>query len=306
MDSIKVFGHKSPDTDTVCSAIVFAWFLKEVRGKEAVAFRLGELNKETAFVLEKWGVPVPEKLGDLVAGEKVAIVDTCNPEELPETLSTVDIVEVVDHHKLSGLMTASPLAVTMRPYACTATILVEMTKQAGKEMPAQMKQLALSCIISDTLLFRSPTTTPFDKQIAEQLAMELGVSADQIANEMFERKSDLTGMSAKDILYADSKVFEMKGKKARVSTLETTNPANALSMKTAILAEMQSAITTEGIDDIFFFVVDILKEEATCVMSTESAKVWVSNAFGVAVTEDTVLLPGVVSRKKQIVPSLSK
>lgn len=306
MSQIKVFGHKAPDTDTVGSAIIFAWYLTEVKKLEAVPYRLGDLNKETKFVLSNWGFEIPELLDELKDGDQVAIVDTNNPGELPESLEKADIIEIVDHHKLAGLITSKPLTINIRPMACTASIIYCMSQKNNIEMPDNIKQLVLSCIISDTLMFRSPTTTDKDKAYAEEIAEELGIEIEPLANEMFDNKSDLTGMSAEDLLNVDSKLIEIGGKQVKVSVMETTKPDNALEMKAELIALMKEYKANKKADEVFFFAIDILNEEATAVVNSEEAKDWIEKAFNLSVTGDTVVIPGVVSRKKQIIPNLSK
>jgi len=306
MDQIKVFGHIAPDTDTVCSAIVYAWYLTNIKGVLAKAYRLGELNKETEYVLKWAGVDVPEFLEKLEKDDRVAIVDTNNAEELID-LSGVEIDSIVDHHKLAGnISTAAPVEVTIRPVACTASIIYSLADALSEEMPEEILKLILAAIISDTLMFRSPTTTDFDKEIAEVIASELGIDIKELSEKMFAAKSDLSGMSAKDLVLVDSKVIDLEDKKYRISVLETTKPNNALEMKDDIKVAMKEIAAEEGLDDVFFFVIDILNEDATLIVSTDSAKAKAENSFGVAIEDDKVILPGVVSRKKQIIPALSK
>jgi len=306
MNSIKVFGHKSPDTDTVCSAILFAWYYKEVKHTDATPYKLGELNKETKFVLQKFGFETPETLKELTEEDTVAIVDTSNPGELPETLNKATILEIVDHHKLAGLVTDVPLTMNIRPSSCTASIIYDLTNGQDIQMPNNMKQLVLSCIISDTLMFRSPTTTTKEKEYANQLATELDIDIQLLATEMFDNKSDLTGMTAIDLLNTDSKMFELKGKQVKVSVLETTKPQNTIDMKDDVKIAIDTLKESRDIDEVFFFAIDILNGEATCIISSDVTKNWIENAFNVQVTSDTVVIPNIISRKKQIIPKLSK
>ncbi|MCC7303867.1 manganese-dependent inorganic pyrophosphatase [bacterium] len=306
---IKVFGHKSPDTDAVLSAIVYAWVLKTKQNIDATAYVNGELNKEAKFVLEHFGISAPEKLPDIQKDEQVVIVDTNNPEELPANITDARIIDIIDHHKLSGLSTALPLNVTLRPLASTTSVIFTHFLNSQTEgVDKGILGLILAGILSDTLEFRSPTTTEIDKTNATLIATALGINMTDLATQMFVAKSDLTGYSAKDILLSDSKVFEIKGKKLRISALETTLPSAALSQKDAIKAEMEAQKTTEGLDEVLFFVIDILKEVATLLVTTDSAKTMCETAFNTKFAEgaDSVELPGVLSRKKQIIPALEK
>lgn len=302
---VKVFSHKSPDTDAVLSAIVYSWYLNNIAKKESVPYVNGELNNETTFVLDFFKVSAPEKLPELQKGEEVVIVDTNNPEELPENIADAKIVEIVDHHKLSGLMTSAPLTMTLRPLASTTSVIFSTFMNGQTEgVDAGILGLILAGILSDTLEFRSPTTTQIDKDNAAKIATALGINMTELANEMFDAKSDLTGYSAKDILMLDSKVFTLQGKNVRISVLETTSPAVALSQKEAIKAEMETLKNSGEADEVLFFIVDILKEEATLIVTTDSAKAMCEKAFGETFIDDMVVLPGVLSRKKQIIPAL--
>lgn len=304
-DAIKVFGHKSPDTDCTCSAILWAWHLTAT-GTAAKPYVLGELNKETEFVLSRWGIEKPQLLGTLTSGERVAIVDTSNPQELPDGIEDAEIVSIVDHHKLSGLSTKAPLTITMRPIASTASVIYEVMGENEKqgEMPDSMAGLMLSCILSDTLAFRSPTTTPRDQEIAEKLALRLEIDIDAYADDMFTAKSDISAYSDEALLTLDSKKFEVGGKHLRISSLETTKPQSVLARKDGLIATMKDMVAKGDADEVLLFVIDILKEEATVVVHNDAVKQIIEKSFNVQVSGDTVVLPGVVSRKKQIIPVL--
>ena len=303
---IKVFGHQSPDTDATGSAIIWAWYLNEYSTNDAAAFILGDLNTETQFVLSKWEVPTPKLLESVAAGDDVVIVDTNNPQELPDTIADANILEIIDHHKLvGGLSTEIPPTITMRPVACTATVMYDLMEEKVETMPDSIAGVMLSCIISDTLEFRSPTTTPHDKDIAEKLATQLGVDIAEYAAEMFAAKSDISSFTDKGLVTLDSKKFELGDKNIRVSVIETTNPETVLARKQGIVDAIAEVISNEsGVDEVLFFIVDILKEEATALTYNDLTKSIISKSFDVAVESDTETLPGIVSRKKQILPAL--
>lgn len=303
---IKVFGHKSPDTDTTCCAILWAWYLNAHTTTKATPYVLGELNKETTFVLNRWTVPQPALLESLDAGDEVVIVDTNNPQELPDNISDATITAIIDHHKLvGGLETKAPLTMTIRPLASTASVIHDMIADAADSMPEDMMGLMLSCILSDTLEFRSPTTTPHDKMIAEKLATKLGVDMSKYAAEMFAAKSDVSDYTDQGLLNIDGKKFEVGGKNIRVSVIETTTPETILARKAGIVAAIEKVVADEAdTDEVLFFVIDILKEEATVFTYNDLTKQLIEKSFEVAVSGDTAVLPGVVSRKKQIIPVL--
>jgi len=303
---IKVFGHLSPDTDATCSAIIWSWYLNEHTTYDATAYVLGELNSETNFVLNRWKVATPALLEELTAGDEVAIVDTNNPQELPKNIKDTKLVQLLDHHKLvGGLETTTPVDITMRPLACTATVLYDQMGTATDKLPDNIAGLMLSCIISDTLEFRSPTTTPHDKDVAEKLATRLGINITTYANEMFAAKSDVSSFTDAGLVKMDSKKYDVGDKNFRVSVLETTNPETILARKDGIIIAIKNCIAEEeDVDEVLFFIIDILKEEATVLTYNELTKRVIESSFGVTVSSETEVLPGIVSRKKQILPAL--
>ncbi|PHP27589.1 manganese-dependent inorganic pyrophosphatase [Limimaricola cinnabarinus] len=299
-----VFGHKAPDTDSTGSPLIWAWYLNQ-QGQDAEARLLGTPNTEALFVAERWGFELPQIIDDVEKGQKVVLVDTNNPAELPASINEADILAIIDHHKLfGGLVTAGPIDITIKPVACTATIMHELMGHVATEMPEGIKGLMLSCILSDTLEFRSPTTTPADKALAERLAADLGIEIPDYASEMFAAKSDVSAFSEAELLRMDSKETTVEGKKLRVSVLETTSPEQVLSRKDALLAAMPKVAAEDGADEVLLFVVDILKEEATMLIPNDTVKAIAEKSFGATVSGDSVVLPGVMSRKKQIIPVL--
>lgn len=306
--SIKVFGHKSPDIDTVCSSIAYAWYLSKKRSKSAKPYILGDINKETELLLKKFSINLPATLSSISAGEDVVVIDTNNKEELVEGIDQANIIEIIDHHKLFGnLSTDTPIKVTIRPLACTATILWKIFKDEGNEdIDKSIAGIMLGAILSDTLKFTSPTTTEEDKKAAEELATIAGVEIEKQAEEQFRAKSDISSYSPKELLLLDSKIFELASKKIRVSVLETTLPRNAMKQKKELLLSMNELKKEEALDGMFFFAVDILKSEATLLIPGPKEKEIAEKAFGVKLTDAQALLPGVVSRKKQIIPEIER
>ncbi|MBI1219083.1 MAG: manganese-dependent inorganic pyrophosphatase [Rhodobacteraceae bacterium] len=302
---IKVFGHKSPDTDSTGSPIIWAWYLTEVKGTPAAPVLLGEPNTEALFVLQHWGLDKPAIISEVAAGETCVIVDTNNPAELPASIGEANVVEIIDHHMLvGGLKTKTPIAITMRPLACTATIMHDLIGADLGRAPRGILGAMLSCILSDTLEFRSPTTTDHDRHVAVKLAKTLGVSIPDLAAAMFEAKSDVSEFSDAALLRMDSKEYSVAGKELRVSVLETTAPKVLLDRKASLMAAMPAVATEDGADQVLLFVIDILKEEATLLVPNDLVKQLAEASFGCTVTGDTVVLPGVMSRKKQIIPAL--
>ncbi len=302
---IKVFGHKSPDTDSTGSPIIWAWYLTEVKGTPAKPMLLGEPNTEAAFMLKRWGLAKPEIMQDVAPGETCVIVDTNNPAELPASINEANVVQIIDHHMLAGgLKTKAPIDITVRPLACTATILIDLMGADAAKMPDAIKCAALSCILSDTLEFRSPTTTAHDREVAERLAAELGIAIPDYAAELFAAKSDVSAFSDAELLRMDSKEYEVAGKQLRVSVLETTAPKLLLDRKASLMAAMPAVAKEDGADQVLLFIVDILREEATLLVPNDLVKQIAEASFGCKVAGDSVVLPGIMSRKKQIIPAL--
>ncbi|KHA53462.1 manganese-dependent inorganic pyrophosphatase [Sulfitobacter geojensis] len=300
-----VFGHKSPDTDSTGSPIVWAWYLNEIKGVPAKPVLLGEPNTEALFMLDHWNLDKPEIMTDLAADTDVVIVDTNNPAELPDNINDANITGIIDHHRLvAGLETRGPIEINIQPLACTATIMWKMIGKDWAQAPREIKGAALSCILSDTLEFRSPTTTQEDKAIAYSIAEELGVDISAFAADMFAAKSDVSAFSEEELLRMDSKEFDLNGTNLRVSVLETTSPAPLLARKDALMGAMPTVATADGAAQVLLFIVDILKEEATLLVPNDTVKTIAENSFGATVSGDSVVLPGIMSRKKQIIPNL--
>lgn len=303
--AIKVFGHRSPDTDATASAIIWAWYLNE-QGTEATPYVLGTPNTETLFVLKHWGFELPAVLSEVTANDEVTIVDTNNPEELFENINEAKIVQIIDHHKLvGGIQTPGPIDITIKPLASCASVIFDLIgAEAVAEMPDDIAGLMLSCILSDTLEFRSPTTTEVDKQMAQFLADMLDIDMNEYATKMFEAKSDVSEFSDEELIKMDSKKYEVNGKKYRISVLETTAPNIVLDRKNTIFSAIETIKAAEDLDEVLLFVIDILKEQATLFVPNEAVMFIAETSFKAKVKSDLVVLPGIVSRKKQIIPAL--
>ncbi|SFO08738.1 manganese-dependent inorganic pyrophosphatase [Roseovarius lutimaris] len=300
-----VFGHKSPDTDSTGSPIIWAWYLNDVQGIPAAPALLGEPNTEALFMLDRWKLDKPQIIEGVAADAPVVIVDTNNPAELPADINAADIRGIIDHHKLvGGLETKGPIDIRIEPLACTATIMYKMIGKDMAQMPTAIKGAMLTCILSDTLEFRSPTTTQEDKAIAHALAEDLGIVIADYAAEMFAAKSDVSAFSDAELLRMDSKEYGVGDTKFRVSVLETTAPATVLDRKASLMNTMTAVAAEDGVDQVLLFVVDILNEEATLLVPNDLVKTLAEKSFGATVSGDAVVLPGIMSRKKQIIPNL--
>ena len=301
-----VFGHKAPDTDSTGSPIIWAWYLNQIKGVDAKPVLLGEPNTEALFMLDHWKLDKPEIIADVTDDQPCVIVDTNNPAELPANINGADVRAIIDHHKLvGGLETKGPIDIRIEPLACTATIMWKMIGDDLAQAPKAIKGAMLTCILSDTLEFRSPTTTQEDKAIAYALAEDLGIDIAEYAAAMFAAKSDVSAFSDAELLRMDSKEYEVAGTKFRVSVLETTAPDVVLDRKASIMEAMTSVAAEDGVDQVLLFVVDILNEQATMLIPNDLTKAVAEKSFGATVEGDAVVLPGIMSRKKQIIPNLA-
>jgi manganese-dependent inorganic pyrophosphatase len=305
---IKVFGHVSPDTDATVSAIVWAWYLNTHTSNKAEAYVLGTLNKETEFVLHKWHVDEPTLLESVESHDDVIIVDTNNAQELFDNINDTNIIQIIDHHILTGtLKSKKPIDMHIKPLASTATVIYDMLGLYVNDLPTHISGLILSSIVSDTLAFRSPTTTIHDKNIAHKLAEKLNINIEEYSLEMFNAKSDISDFTDIGLVHLDSKKSIVGNKNIRISVVETMNAKTVLDRKDGIIQAMKNILIEETeIDAILFFITDILNEESTVIVYDEFTKEIISKSFEVKIESDidTQTLPGIISRKKQIIPML--
>lgn len=305
---LAVFGHLNPDTDAITAALVYARLLTR-QGVDAQAFRLGELNFETAFVLREAGVDAPALLPELLAGAAVALVDHNESAQSAPNLAELNVTRVVDHHKLGDLSTAQPAYLRFEPVGCTGTILLKLHREAGLSVEPLDARLMLSAVLSDTLHFRSPTTTQEDRDAVAFLAPVAGIEdVEAYALAMFAAKSDLGDTPAEALLRMDYKVFPFGDVAAPqawgIGVIETTNPAYVFGRQAELLAAMDQVKAQDGLAGVLLSVVDILNEtNRTLVLSATEGKV-LSEAFGVTVDGPVADLGRRISRKKQIVPTL--
>ena len=306
---IAVFGHLNPDTDAITAALVYANLLRR-QGLPATAYRLGELNFETAFVLQGAGVPVPELLTALPAGHSVALVDHNESGQSLSGLKSLSVTHVVDHHRLGDLETSQPATLRFEPVGCTATILLQLHLEANLSVERTDARLLLSAVLSDTLHFRSPTTTAADREAVAFLAPVAGVAdVTAYALAMFAAKSDLGDTPASTLLKMDYKVFPFgdqvgAGQKWGLGVIETTNPDYVFGRQAELLAAMEAEKAASGLDGLVLSVIDILNETNRTLVAGDSEAGVMQAAFGAATQDRVADLGDRISRKKQIVPGL--
>lgn len=304
--SIFVVGHKNPDTDSVAAAIVTADVGSKAFGKEHKPVIQGKLSPESKFVLDKFGLPAPEIMTD-AAGKKIILVDHSDLAQAPANLDKAEIVAIIDHHKLGDVTTTNPLEMWVWPVGCTCTVLKGVYDFYGVQVPKAMAGIMLCAILSDTVLFKSPTCTPADKKAVEALAKIAGVADYKaLGMEMLKVKSSVEGTPARELVFRDYKDFNMSGKKVGIGQIEVIDLSVLDKVKGALLEEIKKVKGEDGgRHSVFLLLTDIMKEGSEMLIVTDDPSV-VQKAFGKAPTGSSVWLDGVMSRKKQVVPNFEK
>lgn len=304
MEKILVFGHKNPDTDTICSAIAYAELKKEL-GYDAEAVRLGEVNSETQYALDYFKVDTPRLVQKVTEEtDKVILVDHNERGQSADDIEGVKVLEVIDHHRIANFETADPLYYRAEPVGCTATIIKKLYKENNVVIPKDIAGLMLSAIISDSLLFKSPTCTEEDVQAAKELAEIANVELETYGMAMLKAGADVSSKTAEQLISLDAKPFTIGGNKVIIAQVNTVDPQDVLARQDEVEAAIQSVIDDKGLDLFLFVITDILNSNSTALaLGTNTALV--EKAYNVILENNTALLEGVVSRKKQVVPVLT-
>ncbi|NGZ78003.1 manganese-dependent inorganic pyrophosphatase [Saccharibacillus alkalitolerans] len=305
MAKVLVFGHKNPDTDTITSAIAYAELKKQL-GVDAEAVRLGEVNGETAYALKHFGVEAP-RLVETVAdqSEGVILVDHNERQQSASDIEQAHVLEVIDHHRIANFETAHPLYYRAEPVGCTATILNKLYKENGVEIRKEIAGLMVSAIVSDSLLFKSPTCTEQDVAAAKELAEIAGVDLDKYGLDMLKAGADLSGKTAQDLISIDAKEFTMGGNKVEIAQINAVDVNEVLEQQADLEAALKDKIVDKGLDLFVLAITDILNNDSVAIVLGSKADA-VERAYGVTLEGNKALLKGVVSRKSQIVPVLTK
>ncbi|AYB43677.1 manganese-dependent inorganic pyrophosphatase [Paenibacillus lautus] len=300
-----IFGHKNPDTDTICSAIAYA-DLKNQLGLSAEPVRLGDVNGETQYALDFFKVEAP-RLVETVANEAqdVILVDHNERQQSAGDIDQVRVIEVIDHHRIANFETSHPLYYRAEPVGCTATILNKIYKEKGVAVRKEIAGLMLSAIISDSLLFKSPTCTDEDVAAARELAEIAGVDADSYGLDMLKAGADLSDKTIAQLISLDAKEFQMGGAKVEIAQVNAVDTNDVLSRQAELEDAIQSIITDKNLDLFVFVVTDILNNDSIALALGKESKA-VERAYNVSLSENKALLKGVVSRKSQIVPVLTE
>lgn len=304
MDKTYVFGHKSPDTDTITSSLVMTNLEHELGNENAVACRLGNINKETEYVLNYLDIEAPELIEKIDDGSDVILVDHNSPKESIDNLNEVNIKKVVDHHKIA-FETSYPLFVRVEPVGCTETILYKLYQENNVEISKEIASLMLSAIISDTLLLKSPTTTEDDIQAVKELSEIAGLNYEEYGLDMLKAGTDLSDFSIDEILKLDAKQLDFKDVRSIVNQVNTASISDVMEMKDKLEEGINKIIDDENLDLYMLLITDIINSNSQVIVLGKDASL-VEKAYGVKLEDNTALLEGVVSRKKQVVPIMTE
>ncbi len=299
-----VFGHKNPDTDSVCAAIAVA-DLKSKAGVEAKPAMQGEINPESKFVLDKFGVAYPEGINS-GAGKEVFLVDHSDRSQCLDDLDQAEVLGIVDHHKLGDVTTPNPLECWIWPVGCSCTVIKAMYEYYGVEIPKDIAGIMVCAILSDTVIFKSATCTEKDKEAANELAKIAGVDdLTSLGMEMFKVKSAVEGTPARELVMRDYKDFDMSGNKVGIGQLEVVDLSIVDPVKGDLEEDIKKLKDEKGNHSVFLMLTDIMKEGTELLIVSDDDSV-VEKAFGVKPEGGKAWLDGVMSRKKQVVPNFEK
>ena len=303
MEELIVFGHKSPDTDTICSSIVMADLQTKIRGEKVVPCRLGEINEETKFALKKFNAEEPKLIEKVEEGQRVILVDHNEFSQSVEGIEKAKIETVVDHHRINNFETAEPLFYYAQPVGCTSTILFELYKSNNIEIPAQMAGLMLSAIISDTLLLKSPTTTEKDKKTLAELAKIADIDVNIYGLDMLKAGTNLDKYTEDELIRLDAKKIEKEDIKYIIAQVNTVSIPDVLKRKAKIEQEINKEILAKGLSLFVFVITDIVNSNSEAIVLGDRVDA-ISKTY--EVNDNIAVMPGVVSRKKQVLPLVEK
>lgn len=305
MGKVIIFGHKNPDTDTICSALVYADLKKEL-GFDAESVRLGDVNGETQFALDTFKVAAPRFMESVKeeAVDGVILVDHNERQQSANGIDSVRVLEVIDHHRIANFETQDPLYYRAEPVGCTATILNKMYKENGVSIKKEIAGLMLSAIISDSLLFKSPTCTDEDIAAARELAEIAEVDANSYGLDMLKAGADVSKKTVEQLITLDAKEFVMNNHKVEIAQVNVVDEQDVLDRKAEIEKAIHAVIAKKNLDLFMFTVTNILTNDSVAIVLGDASHV-AGSAYNATVKNNTLVLKGVVSRKKQIVPVLT-
>ncbi|MBF0710587.1 MULTISPECIES: manganese-dependent inorganic pyrophosphatase [unclassified Gemella] len=304
MTKVLIFGHKNPDTDTVCSAIAYNE-LKKAKGENTEAVILGEINDETKYALETFGVEIPRIVTSVETGQEVILVDHNEFQQSIDGIEQAIVKEVVDHHRIANFETAAPLYYRCEPVGCTATILKKIFMEQDVKISKKVAGLMLSAIVSDSLLFKSPTCTPEDEKSARELAEIAGVNIEEYGLAMLKAGADTKSKTIKELIDVDAKTFIMNGEKLIIAQINTVDAKEVTNRKDELETTINAEVSEKKLSAFVFVITNILTSDSE-VLVLGDMKEKVANAFGKNLVDNFMTLEGVVSRKKQVVPQITE
>ena len=303
MENVIVFGHKNPDTDSICSAIVMADLQTKVRGEEVIPCRLGEINEETKFALKYFGAKEPQLIEKVEEGQTVIMVDHNEFTQTVDGIENAKIDTVIDHHRINNFKTSEPLFYYAQPVGCTATLLYELYKLNNVKIEPQMAGLMLSAIISDTLLLKSPTTTEKDAKTVKELAKIANIDVEKYGLEMLKAGTNLDKYTEDELIRLDAKKIEKEDVKYIIAQVNTVSIPDVLKRKAKIEEEMNKEILAKGLSLFVFVITDIVNSNSEAIVLGDRVDA-ISKTY--EIKDNIAVMPGVVSRKKQILPLVEK
>lgn len=304
-EKVLIFGHKNPDTDSICSSLVKEILEKKNGNKNAKAVRLGAVNKETQYVLDYLEIEAPELIEKVEEGQNVMLVDHNEFGQSAYGIEKAKILSVTDHHRISNFETAEPLYYTAKPYGCTSTLLFEEFKMLGHEIERKEAILMASAIISDTLLLKSPTTTKYDIKALGELAEIAGIEPNEYGLKMLKAGTNLDEFTAEQLINLDAKNLDKNGCKFVIAQVNTVSIPEALKRQEELESAIQKEIEKNNLNIFILAITDILESNSEIIVLGDKASV-VEKAFDIKLENNRAFLKGVVSRKKQLLPNIDK
>lgn len=305
MDKTLVFGHKNPDTDSICSALVKVILDKKKNGIQHIPVRLGNLNKETQYVLDYLNIEAPMLVENVDDSQKVILVDHNEFCQSVAGIEKAKILEVIDHHRISNFQTSEPLYYTAKPYGCTCTIIYNMFKDSNIEIEKEEAFLMASAIISDTLLLKSPTTTPKDIEALENLSKIANIDINTYGLDMLKAGTNLSDYSAEELLNIDAKCLDMNGNKVKIAQVNTVDIEDVLKEQSELENAINNTINSENLDLFVLAITDIINSSSEVLVLGKRTDI-VEKSYNVKLENNRAFLPGVVSRKKQMLPIMQE
>ena len=303
MKNIIVFGHKNPDTDTICSSIVMADLQTKLKGEELIACRLGDINEETRYALNYFKAETPKFIEKIEEGQSVILVDHNEFTQSADGIENAKIEMVVDHHRINNFKTSEPLFYYAQPVGCTSTVLLELYKINNIEIEPKIAGLMLSAIISDTLLLKSPTTTDKDRQAIFELEKIANVDSEEYGLEMLKAGTNLDKYTERELVELDAKRIEKDDIKYIIAQVNTVDIEEVLKRKDKLEEEINREIVEKGLSLFVFTITDIINSNSKAIVLGNRVDA-IEKEYKI---EDNIAnMPGVVSRKKQILPLVEK